>query len=144
MNTTAIKNLSAAEWLWLVEGYARLCWVRACLRWAGDQWLKSRLQSTNIAPDDAADVVGLPQRKYAGMHESIRLAARLQGSSVACLPRSLVLAAMLQRRGCAARTVLGVAKNETGIASHAWVEVNGQPVSEPEQVSQDFARVTRS
>ena len=44
-----------------------------------------------------------------------------------CLMRSLVLTAMLARRGIFSRVVLGV-RTEPRFAAHAWVEVDGHPV----------------
>lgn len=75
------------------------------------------------------------------MHEAVRLAARLHVLSAACLPRSIVLADMLQSRGHPANVLLGVAKSGQALSSHAWVEVDGFLVAEPESVEQDFTRV---
>lgn len=75
------------------------------------------------------------------MHESVRLAARLHFFAAACLPRSIVLADMLRARGFNAAVLLGVTKVDTRLASHAWVEVNGVMVAEPENVELDFRRV---
>lgn len=64
-----------------------------------------------------------------------------------CLARSLVLVAMLARRGLPATLVIGVrpggrrnaeAPANGGFGAHAWVEVGGRPVLEPG----DFARLT--
>ncbi len=58
-----------------------------------------------------------------------------------CLPRSLALQRMLARRGIAASLAIGV-RREGGdagmIAAHAWVEVGGQAVGEPEAVEERF------
>src|SRR5262245_45113060 len=43
-----------------------------------------------------------------------------------CLPRALAAHAMLRRRGVASRLCLGVARDETGLTAHAWVEVAKQ------------------
>jgi hypothetical protein len=44
-----------------------------------------------------------------------------------CLMRSLVLTAMLARRGIFSRVVLGV-RTEPRFAAHAWVEIDGHAV----------------
>jgi len=40
-----------------------------------------------------------------------------------CLPSALAAHAMLRRRGIASRICLGVARNGSELAAHAWVEV---------------------
>ena len=44
-----------------------------------------------------------------------------------CLMRSLVITAMLARRGVFAKVVIG-ARPSPSFAAHAWVEVNGTPL----------------
>jgi Transglutaminase-like superfamily len=51
---------------------------------------------------------------------------RLPGDT-RCLTRSLVLLAMLARRGMDARLVIGVRSGEA-FAAHAWVELDGHPM----------------
>jgi len=46
--------------------------------------------------------------------------------SALCLPRALAAHAMLRRRGIASRLCLGVAREETDLMAHAWVEVGRQ------------------
>jgi len=46
-----------------------------------------------------------------------------------CLPRALAAHAMLRRRGIASRLCLGVARKESGLAAHAWVEVGKQKIN---------------
>jgi hypothetical protein len=56
-----------------------------------------------------------------------------------CLPRALAAHAMLRRRGIASRLCLGVARDRSDLAAHAWVEVGQQKIlSDTEQ-----ARFTR-
>src|SRR5262245_18434962 len=45
-----------------------------------------------------------------------------------CLPRALATHAMLRRRGIASRLCLGVARKESGLAAHAWVEVGKRKI----------------
>ena len=40
-----------------------------------------------------------------------------------CLPRALAAHAMLRRRGIASRLCLGVAREGSELAAHAWVEI---------------------
>lgn len=45
-----------------------------------------------------------------------------------CVPKSLALLYVLTRQGIAASFVSGVRRDETGIAGHAWLEVDGLPM----------------
>lgn len=77
--------------------------------------------------------------------EAVRLAARCHFWRTACLPQSLVLAELLQQRGLAAAVKLGVQKpagDSGALASHAWVEVDGVLVGEPESVAEDFSQLS--
>ncbi len=58
-----------------------------------------------------------------------------------CLPRSLVLERCLQRAGAPAELRIGVRLEEGRFDAHAWVEVDGAPVGEPEGVELRFARL---
>jgi hypothetical protein len=69
-------------------------------------------------------VVGREPRALAGAAE--RVVARIPGDS-RCLMRSLVVLAMLARRGVDARLILA-ARPAPRFAAHAWVERNGDPL----------------
>ncbi|HLG54669.1 MAG TPA: lasso peptide biosynthesis B2 protein [Vicinamibacterales bacterium] len=53
------------------------------------------------------------------------VAYRLLPVPSTCLRESLVLCALLNRRGARARLCLGVDKNGAALAAHAWVECDG-------------------
>jgi hypothetical protein len=50
--------------------------------------------------------------------------------SVNCVQRSLVLYRLLSRAAAAPKLVLGVRGGGAGIAGHAWVELDGEPVGD--------------
>ncbi|HEX5757819.1 MAG TPA: lasso peptide biosynthesis B2 protein, partial [Thermoanaerobaculia bacterium] len=56
-----------------------------------------------------------------------------------CLPRSLAMQRLLARRGAPAELRIGVRRREGVLEAHAWVEVDGRPVGEPEGVEELFA-----
>ena len=82
----------------------------------------------------------LPPRSIAHDCDRVRLGLRLGRATVRtltplptdgrCLMRSLVLVGLLSRRGIAVELVLAVHPGER-LASHAWVELDGQPLLEP-------------
>ncbi len=73
-------------------------------------------------------------RQGVGVGRAVVKVLRVLPTDGRCLMRSLVVTAMLARRGVFAKVVIGVRPDPT-FAAHAWVEVDGQPVlatNEPE------------
>lgn len=68
----------------------------------------------------------------------VGVAARAGFTRHTCLPRSLVLQRFLVKRGLPAMLRIGVRRENGEIAGHAWVEVAGQAVGEPEDVQSRF------
>lgn len=55
-----------------------------------------------------------------------------------CVPRSIALWVMLRRRGIPAEMRIGVSDGSAGFASHAWVEISGEPVGETKSSLESF------
>jgi hypothetical protein len=53
--------------------------------------------------------------------------------STNCLERSLVLYRVLSRAGAQPALILGARRDAPSVAGHAWIEVDGAPVCEPER-----------
>lgn len=134
-----IKRLKKTRIIWVIEAVPRLLWAAYRLRNKSTNWLQRQLSRSVIASDAANDInVSIDQQDWLKMHESVRLASRLLPGQLACLPRSLVLAAMLQKRGVSAKLELGVEKQSNTLFSHAWVSVDGKMVGEAQRVASDF------
>jgi hypothetical protein len=58
---------------------------------------------------------------------AIQTAGSKRWVGVVCLPRALAAQTMLRRRGIASLLCLGVARGETGLTTHAWLEI-GQDI----------------
>lgn len=138
----SFQQLSIRQWGWLWRAYWRL-WpvllrIKFKLLFGDTNWLEKKLMiAQNQAKNGVADSVAV------GMHESVRLAARLHFLGAECLPKSIVLADMLCARGLSAIVVIGVSKKNAVLNSHAWVELNGLMVAEPASVQQDFIALKR-
>ncbi len=65
-------------------------------------------------------------------------AARHHLYPMRCLPKALCLRWLLGRHGMASELRIGVARQEEGLAAHAWVERQGRPVGEPSGVEDRF------
>jgi Transglutaminase-like superfamily len=83
-----------------------------------------------VGRDNATFVNGLRLGRAVGR------TLRLLPSDTRCLIRSLVLTAMLSRRGIESSLVIGVRSDE-GFEAHAWVEHRGTPLLPDE----DFGRL---
>jgi hypothetical protein len=68
----------------------------------------------------------------------VYLASRLHLLPMTCLTRSLTLHRVLRKHGIPSQVKIGTQKTETGINIHAWVEVDGQAISEPGNVNKHF------
>ncbi len=137
-------NLTASQWLAFVKSVFKIAYYRIALKFRSYQWLEQRKNKDafiNNKNDVAGDLIYAQQ-----MHESVRLASRLVPFKAECLPRSLMLDELLREKRINTRIVIGVAKNEeakekVAILSHAWVEVHGQAIGEPEDLKEKFAEV---
>lgn len=131
------QKLTLHQWWWLVCAYVRLVIVSARIKFKQSAWMKEKISIRK----EKAGAVTSDDRLFLQMHESVRLAARMFPGKPACLPRSIVLADMLGKRGYAAEVVLGVTTRAGQLNSHAWVEVSGNMIAEPENVAREFARL---
>lgn len=117
----------------VLAAYAR---VRAQLRRADLPTLVGRLR------DGAEPADGPPEA--AAHAEGLRLARAatrttdLLPTGARCLVRSLVLTALLARRGAWGTLVIGVSPGEQ-FGAHAWVELGGRPLLPPDEES--YARL---
>jgi hypothetical protein len=57
---------------------------------------------------------------------------------IACLDKSLALQRMLSRRKISSQIKIGVQKIQNETYAHAWVEVDGLPIGEVEDVARKF------
>lgn len=149
MKLQAMKKLNFLQWCWMGEAYLRLWPVQIRIRFSQPAWLIGKVLFTDGADasvsrqrSDALSPLVAPMCQQ--MHESVRLAARCHWSQPACLPRSIVLADMLIRRGLSASVTIGVHKpggQQSALSSHAWVEVQGVTIAEPEAINQRFTQL---
>lgn len=141
----SFHNLSVRQLGWVWCAYWRLWPVLLRIKFKqffdGNRWLARKLTVVQNSPNNQPTDRSANSSLAAQMHESVRLAARVQLLSAECLPKSIVLADMLIASGRQASVVIGVSKKGGTFSSHAWVEVDGEIVAEPESVRDDFAKI---
>jgi hypothetical protein len=81
----------------------------------------------------------LPITALSGIGTLVNSAAHYAPGPVTCLTRSLLLRWLLRRRGIASKLRIGVQLTEGRLDAHAWVEVEGIPINDAQDVAQRFA-----
>jgi hypothetical protein len=79
--------------------------------------------------------------------DAVRLVSSRRAIGSTCLARSLTLWYLLRRRGIDAQLALGTRTDSdepSGLAAHAWVEVDGGAVREPDDIGDRFPRLDLS
>lgn len=69
----------------------------------------------------------------------VNLASRCTPLPTNCLTRSLVLAWLLRRRGISFELRIGVRLSGGVLGAHAWVECEGVPVNDRDDIADDFS-----
>jgi hypothetical protein len=115
------QALLVESWWWLLIMDQRLRWLRF-----------SRVrQGAGKVEDSSPRRLGGPTRQQIDrIAWSVEVAARQHLHPMHCLVRSLTLQRLLARRGVGTELRLGVSKEQESLAAHAWVELDGEPISE--------------
>ncbi len=104
-------------------------------------WVALRIQPFKKTQSFADVPMGTPTE--ATDLEALAWCVRAAGGThlvpIKCLERSLALQRILRKRGVPAELQIGVEKNGTALAGHAWLEIDGEPIGEPEGIDQKFA-----
>lgn len=119
-------GLSRRDRLDSAEAWLLLLLVDLALRWLDLRRAERLLDfvarlGPRLAPSTPPDAVRL--RRW------VSAAAGHQIGSPRCLHRSLALRTMLRRRHCSARLRIGVRHRGEQLEAHAWLEIDGVPLS---------------
>ena len=128
------SQFSPGDWLGLLEAWSTLLGFYLALRLLSFDRLEA---FTRLAEEKGA----VPAETLAWAWRRQRLvsvAARLHLLSMTCLPRALALRWMASRRGIPAQLRIGINKSSKGVLAHAWVDIQGEMVGEPEDIAERF------
>lgn len=89
-----------------------------------------RRKDSRIVPDPARVIL-----EALRLQQIVRTSLGLGGT---CLMRSLVLKAVLRRRGVDTELRIGVRKQGTVAEGHAWLEFNGAPVNDAKALTETY------
>jgi len=113
-----LRRLRASGYATAIEVLALAIWVEAGLRVMTFSRLLERLK--HRAPQ-----VTVSGDEYQRLLRYVAIAYDLLPFPATCLRQSVVLYALLERRGVPSRVCFGVAKSGPALAAHAWVECDG-------------------
>lgn len=109
-----------------------LLWLDLVLRFRVGSYLRPRDEARPSSMSTA-----LSREQVARWKWRVDVTARHHVPPKTCLVRSLCLRHWLRKRGCPAVLRIGVAR-ERGFGAHAWVEVDGHPIGEPESIDRAY------
>ena len=112
---SAIQRRLLARALWRLAGMRVALWIRSLDALHRSIEQGRRRDRPDFTPQEAAWAVRAVARRVPGTH---------------CLVRSLALHALLRDAGFDSELRIGVARDGTGIAAHAWVRCGGEDLEE--------------
>lgn len=133
-----VRQLSATDWQALFEAWRLLFFYYLALYMLSYERL---LSMTGLRADGTPDLTR-DLKSAQELRRLIQIASRLHFLPMTCLAKSLVLQKMLSKRNIPSLVRIGVQKVKGAMFAHAWVEVNGEPVSEVDDVRQKFTILT--
>jgi hypothetical protein len=123
-------------WDWLV--FVEAWWVLLYFSLALHKVSFSRLDLITRAKG-AIKPVGPEESAWAWQRQKlVSMAAGFHLLSMTCLPRAFCLRWMLTSAGVESHLRIGTNRTTTGIVAHAWVEVAGENIGGPEDISERF------
>lgn len=135
-NLARARRLTVREWLLVARLRLWLTVEWAGLRIAGLERTERFLAGPGEVRRGRRDPLGRDELRR--LSSLLDMAARAGFLRHTCLPRSLTLLRLLRKRGTPAVLRIGVRRQGEGVAGHAWVEVAGEVVGEPEGIAERF------
>jgi hypothetical protein len=123
LNSRKVSQLSLQDVFLILEAWFALVFFNLALHRVPLQRLQgeSRIHPVNYRSATPAHISRM-----------VSMAARLHPwVNMTCLMRALALRWMLGRRGIPTVLCLGVMKDKGNLQGHAWLEIDGAPLSEP-------------
>lgn len=128
------RNLSAADWLLLVEAWFVLFGFYLALRWMSYDRLNTFIFQDSKEIMNSSNSLIFAER----LKQLVEISSHLHIIPMTCLVKSAALSWMLAQRGVSVELRIGVHKALTGVCAHAWVELKGVPVGEAEDITEIF------
>jgi hypothetical protein len=130
----AIAALTGRERRLLAQAVVAVPVTSLLVRWAGYRRVHDTLRRLVVVAPTPAD----PLAEAMTISGLVSRAADRSPLGATCLSRALALWLLLRRHGVDADVCLGVRGGTAAPHGHAWVEYQGQPLSERDDVRNDF------
>ncbi len=115
------RRMTAADYLTAIDVLRLAVWVEAAIRLMPFSRVLERMRR------DASDTTDASRRQadHLRLARFVAVAYDILPFPGTCLRRSLVLYGLLEQRGVPSRLCLGVARNDSALDAHAWIECDG-------------------
>jgi len=113
--------MTAADYRTAIEVLRLAVWVEAAIHLMPFSRVLERVRRDASRPSDGPDA----HAEYQRLLRFVMVAYDVLPFPATCLRQSLVLYALLERRGVPSRLCLGVAKQGPALDAHAWIECDG-------------------
>jgi hypothetical protein len=131
---TIARKLSIADWLLLGQAWWVLLYFFLTLRWKSLEGIEKSFQLADRKKESLSVSLAFAWRTQ----KLVYLASRLHLLHMVCLTRACTLHWMLCKRGMPSKLRIGMNRSQAGIHAHAWVELMGQAIGEPEDIGEQF------
>lgn len=128
------RQLSLLDWLTLAEAWWLLFFFYLAIRKISFERLLNQSLPISEKKTNPYHALIIAQR----FQRLVGFASRLHLMPMTCLIKSLTLQKILSRQNISAQVKIGAQKIQAVIVAHAWVEVDGKPIGEADDVSQKF------
>lgn len=118
-----LRRWALADYLTLIESVGWAVLIEVCLRLVPMSTIVALLPKLHRRSS-----VALQEEQWYRLARFAEAPYRLISGRGTCLRRSLILCALLRRRGLAAHICFGVAQRDGALAAHAWVDIAGSSV----------------
>jgi len=133
------RKLTISNWLLLVEAWWGLLYFHLDSKRTSFERLEEKLKFPESKKTIPSDPLPFAWR----IQKLVYLASRLHWLKMTCLIKACTLQKMLSRRGIPSELRIGMNRSGAAISAHAWVEVMGQAVGEPEDIGEKFISLKR-
>jgi hypothetical protein len=115
--------------------------ISLSLRLRGFRSTQASLQKhvIGVAPNPYDPLDTAKAARTALIARMVRAAAYRNFGAATCLEKSLALWCLLGRQGIVSSVRIGTRKTGKKLEAHAWVECDGVPLNEPEEVHEHYA-----
>jgi hypothetical protein len=129
-----IPHLSLRDWMAIIQSWWMLFGFYLALRWFQLDQLEEFTHPPSEKVPASIDFLEWARHRQ----KMVNLAGRLHLLSMTCLPRALTLRWMLSRKKIPSHLRIGMNRTSAGMFAHAWVEVAGENIGEPGDITERF------